>query len=123
MKIVQWFLQNGANPNVANEMGNTALLVAANAIPRSREEFDQHYAIVQLLLEHGANIDHQNYFGFTPLMIAVRRNNMPLIRLHIEAGADIDIQNKAGQTALDMAVGPLRERAYEYLVTAKESIS
>lgn len=65
-KIVDVLLENGANVNLANNNGETALMIAAES---GFTEQDQEI-IVEILLEYEANIDLINKNGDTASSIA-----------------------------------------------------
>jgi|SRR3989344_7085679 len=60
-ELVKTLLTKGADPNVTNEHGDTAVTLA------SEHGFD---AIVELLLDHGANVNAKDNDGDTALDIA-----------------------------------------------------
>jgi ankyrin repeat protein len=55
---------------------------------------------VLLLLQYGTDINIKDNFEETGLMVALKLNNIYIIRLLLECGANINIQNKYGYTAL-----------------------
>src|SRR5215510_1477883 len=107
-------LNKGADPNVSDTTGMTALYAAvdmrapANMMtrpdPKLRDEIDA-AGMVRVLLSHGANPNlklkkpiigrHNNLVGdtslgegATPLMRAAKANDLPIIRLLLDGGAD-----------------------------------
>ena len=76
---VRTLLQQGADPNEADEFGNTALMLVALM---HQEE------IAGLLLEAGADPNRQNQSGTTALYNAVINSQIGIIRLLLEHGAD-----------------------------------
>ena len=64
LEAVSVLLELGANINVANKNGNTALHIAAGA-------HSSH--IVRLLAENGAALNQKNSRGQTPLTVAISR--------------------------------------------------
>jgi len=80
--------EKGANLNIQNEEGETALMIASGG---------DYTDIVRLLIEAGANLNIQNEDGKTALMFA---SNTDIVRLLIEAGANLNLQNNDGHTAL-----------------------
>lgn len=87
-------LKAGVNPNGRDYWQDSALLRAVEA---------DHFELVTLLLEQGAEIN-VNGRGFTPLGLAVKNNNLPMVRLLLRAGADPDRKNDDGNTPLHSAV-------------------
>ncbi|NDJ52905.1 MAG: hypothetical protein GYB68_07470 [Chloroflexi bacterium] len=92
-EIALWLLDQGADPNVMNENGETALMIAVEKQPH----------LVPLLLARQADPDRQGHKGETALMMAVEKGNPDSVRALLAAGAKLDIKNDAGDTALDMA--------------------
>jgi ankyrin repeat protein len=83
-------LEAGANPNLANYTGSTALLWAADDLAK-----------VRLLLAHGAKPDSRTTEGTTPLIAAAMfRGCTPVLRALLDAGADPNAANRDGSTAL-----------------------
>jgi ankyrin repeat protein len=64
-------VQKGANVNIANNQGSTAL---AKAVEREMPE------IVQLLLDKGADYNTVNCFGSSPLNIAIESKQIDLAK-------------------------------------------
>jgi ankyrin repeat protein len=85
------YLDAGVPANLANEKGDTLLMLAA---------YHGHAEAVAVLLARGAEPDRPNDRGQTPLAGAVFKGEDAVVRLLVEAGADPG----AGQpTALDAA--------------------
>ena len=80
-----------AHPNLQNNSGITALMVAAKA---------GHTEVVRVLLEGGADPNIQDTTGVTALMAAAQAGHTEVVRVLLEGGADPNIQNKEGLTAL-----------------------
>lgn len=73
------YLDNGVSPDLANQDGNTLLMLAAYA---------GHTTIVQALVERGADVDKQNDRGQTPLAGAVFKKYDEVVDVLVAAGAD-----------------------------------
>ncbi len=125
---LQSLLAQGVDPDVRNERGETALLVAthANRIEAARmlikagadvnakdriEDSPYLYAgarghleILRMTLAHGADLKSTNRYGGTALIPASERGHVETARTLIEAGVDVDHVNKLGWTALLEAV-------------------
>jgi uncharacterized protein len=88
---VSKLLTEGADPNVADQLGFTPLHFAAQ---------EGASAAAQILLAAGAQVDAANSYGNTPLFTAVfnSRGRGELIRLLRRHGADPRHPNNAGQT-------------------------
>lgn len=92
---LSFLLGKGANPNLADNAGNTPLM---NAVQNRFEEG------VQTLLLGGAQVDKVNGSGETPLIRAVQLRDLGLVRLLVAQGADPDKRDSiAGMSARDYA--------------------
>lgn len=115
LDAVQMLLEYGAEPNVLNVYGNSALMFAVNP-NKSEMEMDTRVEIVRLLCDAGANPDHtqsaasnslRSYLGAagqlgdTALTIAARRVRPELVKALLECGADITIKHGGNMTALE----------------------
>lgn len=107
---IRFFLQRGANPNIADSKGVTPLMIAANV-----GDVDA----VTALIKGGARIDVTNVTGETPLIAAVHRRDMPIMKLLLEKGANPDKNDNSGRSARDYVAlmssnGPLLEVLAEH---------
>jgi ankyrin repeat protein len=89
--IVEILLVAGANPNVANDDGRTALMSSLNA--DSTET-------IRLLLKYGAKVDERDPIGWTALMFAAAYGYPKSVLVLLDNGAKIDGTNNYGETAL-----------------------
>lgn len=103
-------LAAGANPDIANANGVTALMLAS---------YHGYTAIAHLLLSHGANphlatksnkefnlgklLSNKNSKA-TALMLAAVTGKLDIVMGLIKAGADVNAQDSDGQTALMYAI-------------------
>lgn len=87
-------LDKGADPNVADEDGRSALFLATATGAAE---------LVEKLIETGADIDCADNYGTTAFNIASYNGNMEIVKALIKAGANLDHQNKIGITALNGA--------------------
>jgi ankyrin repeat protein len=76
--IVQLLIEAGADINIQDRYGDTALILAS--MYGSKE-------IVKLLLKANANVNIQNDNGNTALMYALGYDNIKIIKLLVDAGA------------------------------------
>ncbi len=95
IKAMELLLENGADVNAKDTLGNRALDLAAGA---------GHIEAVELLLKHGAHIDARDRDGNTAFITATRCMNVEIAKLLLENGADINAQNNEKSTALGYAV-------------------
>jgi ankyrin repeat protein len=76
---VQVLLDRGADPNVADDTGATALMWAAYDLDKTR-----------LLLDHGANVNAETQSSMTPLMVAASGgDSFEIVQLLLAHGADV----------------------------------
>lgn len=90
-----FMLSRGANPNVKDGKGNSALhFTALLGFPEG----------ATLLLARGAQVNLGNSSGETPLIIAVQQRNLQMVRLLLANGADPKLADRiAGKSARDYA--------------------
>ncbi|MBI3650783.1 MAG: ankyrin repeat domain-containing protein [Acidobacteria bacterium] len=94
--VIQILLDNGANPNVSEDIrGMNALLLAVES---------KNLSSALVLLNHNANVNTPNRGGYTPLMLAVQSGEVEMVQLLIDRGADITARIGNGETALDVAL-------------------
>jgi ankyrin repeat protein len=132
LETLRALLAGGANPNFADENGDTALMAAAQqghlalvealldagADANARDgngwtalfkgaynhELDTGFApVVKALLDAGADANATIHFGITPLMLAAGGGEGAVCEVLLAAGADPRAVNEAGRTALQMA--------------------
>lgn len=90
-----FLIEEGFYPNVVNDDGDNALILAAEVTDR---------ASVQFWLEQRMDINSQDAKGNTPLFEAVEHNEPEVIEALIAAGADTAHVNDKGETALLLAL-------------------
>ncbi|MEY3196716.1 MAG: hypothetical protein RLZZ59_82 [Pseudomonadota bacterium] len=130
-KMVDLLLKSGANPNIKNKYGETALdlaikkenvntakllltqenlaldnkgLMGNTVLHNSMDIKHNNYEITRMLLDKGANPNAQNNLGETPLHRAIKTGNHELVAAFMEKGANIQIKDKEGKTPLDYAM-------------------
>ena len=91
---INQLVADGANVNLQNDFGATALICATNI--RNTEA-------ATALINAGANVNMQIKTGQNALMAAVLTNNVKLVETLLEAGADKTIKARTSKTALDLA--------------------
>ncbi len=106
---VRLLLDRGADPNVSNDAGATALMWAVDDLGKTR-----------LLVERGADVNARSADGRTPLYIASGLHGAaPVVRLLLDRGADITV-TAAGlfgpMTALGQAAYSGDEAVFRLLV-------
>ena len=85
---VRLLLDRGADPNVKDTFGRTALSTAAK---------NGAFEIVSLLLERGVDVDSKDTFGDTVLSEAVEGGNAAVVKLLLERGAKFGERDGAGR--------------------------
>jgi ankyrin repeat protein len=88
-------LERGAEVNVKNGDGNTALHEAT---------LHGHYEVVRTLLEAGADPNIQDNAGNSPLHEAAQKNRVDIAHLLIESGADLSAKDRFGNSPLHKVV-------------------
>ena len=107
LNIVQYFVEHGANLNLADNYG-TPLIVAIGS---------NHMEIVQYLVEHGADVNLQSPYG-GPLCYAISSKRLDVVRYLVEHGAYIDWDlDKKGNTALHIAASCGHLEIAQYLLS------
>lgn len=89
-------LAQGADPNVADDQGCTALMLAASNTPLNKERF-------QILVTAGANPNAKNNKGEAGLHLACRRRDYDSVLAWLNAGSDVNLRTDTGQTPLMLA--------------------
>ena len=94
LEMTRVLLENGGDPQIANDMGQIPLAGAA---------FKGNTEMAKLLIEHGADVNAQMPDGKTPLMFAAMFNRLEIIDLFLEKGADVSLKSMDGSTAQTIA--------------------
>ncbi|HXG63883.1 MAG TPA: ankyrin repeat domain-containing protein [Blastocatellia bacterium] len=82
---VRFLLEQGADPNLRNEAGATALMWAVDDLEKTR-----------LLIERGADVNARSDDGRTPLLIAAGLfGNTEVVKLLLDRGADLAAKSPA----------------------------
>ena len=98
LAAVTLLLDGGADPNVRNDVGATALMWAVNDLHKTR-----------LLLDRGANPNAASGDGRTPLLIASGLSGRaPVVKLLLDRGADITVK----APGMNTVTTPVAEAAY-----------
>ena len=87
--MIKLLLESGADVNVANQNGSTALILASS----SKDT-------VKVLVEAGANVNKTDINGKSPLMAASLKCNLSTANTLINLGADVNGAEKLGFTPL-----------------------
>jgi len=95
-KIINLLIQAGADLNVQDNRGLTALMWANNG---NKE-------IVDLLIQSNADINIKDNDGTTALIYAAYKDHPEIVGLLIQAGADVNTKDNNDRTALMRASDP-----------------
>jgi|GEM_PF-1981505 len=90
-QLVLLLIQAGAQIDIQNSSGDTALIVAVE---------NENIEIVKILLAAKAKMNIQDNHSMTALMHAVKNNNIEIIKLLIGAGVDVSFTNDNNSTVL-----------------------
>ena len=94
VSVATFLIEHGANVDLQDENGNTALHHTLYGSDVSCE-------ILSCLTGSGADVNGVNKVKHTPLMIAAKRGHLNALTLLIKHGAhDVDLQDSDGYTAL-----------------------
>jgi len=140
-------IAGGADVNVADPYGLTALMIAAadhdeaeiveellgagasvNARSRDGETalfaaaFGGNATTVKELVQHGADVNASSRLGVTPLMEAAQQS-LPVIQFLVVHGANVNAKDVRGQTALMMAARAGRVDIVRALVKAHADVN
>lgn len=94
-EIVKELLKRGANPNLQDNWGQTALHKAVNS---------SSLKTLELLLKHKADINIKNNNGYTPLQLAVAESRLNKLKLLLNWGASIEVLDDIGNSLLHIAI-------------------
>ena len=97
IEIIETFVEQGGNTNVADEEGRTLLY---KAIEKGDEDLARY-----LVVEAGVDVNiREDLNGDTALHLSAKNDNSDMVRLLLIHGADPRIINYWGDTAFDMAM-------------------
>ena len=115
---IRSILQDGADVNVINYKGQSALHCASKA---------GFIDIVELLIERGADVNMQDADGTTPLMMTLqstvkkKENLVAVAKTLISAGADVAVLNNRGRSVHDLARRKRDEFSWLEVLSAQQS--
>ena len=114
VEAVNLLIKLGANPNVRDEDGDTALM--SMAAYGEIETF-------QTLVDKGADMNVVDYEGRTTLMAAVFNENPAIAELLVRLAANVDAAASDGTTALMIAAENDRPKALSLLIAAGAKVN
>jgi ankyrin repeat protein len=119
IKVVNYLLAQGADPNAVGREGLTALYAAAGS--------EYGLAAAETLLRHGANPNARNIYGATALHQAAAQGAVKVMQLLLANQADVDAATDGGYTPLHQAVtygaDDTRKSAVEVLIAAGANVN
>jgi len=96
--LIAELLDAGSDPDMANNRGNTPLMILAEKSDRA--------GLFSLLLEAGADADRAGRLGITPLMLAAENTaSEEVIFTLLEAGAEVVREDNRGRKVVDYLEG------------------
>ncbi len=101
---------SGADPKIATDGGDTALMVAAGlgwAPNNTTTVPDAWLRTVEYCLSLGLDVNAVDEKGYTALHGVAFRGDNDLIKYLVSKGAKVDLKTKEGDTVADMANGPI----------------
>lgn len=104
---VKTFLQNSADPDMKDEYGNSALMLAA---------FFGQTKAAELLISHRADVNYQTSWGYTAALNAAFTGQPEILRLLAENGADLTVETSGGENLLGAAAKGLQKEMIQILV-------
>lgn len=116
---VKYLLENGANINAIDSVGDTALICAVSM---------GHFKVVKYLVENGADIEKRDNKKKTALRLALDRGQLKIAECLIKKGADINTKDNSGDTALIWASKARNTKmrntdVVEYLIKNKADVN
>jgi len=97
INLLKWLLDNGANINMPDSIGFTALHFACQ---------EGHLESVIILLRKNPNVNLVDKYGNTAAWVTVMNwkggKNLAVLEELYKYGADLTVKNKAGKAALDI---------------------
>jgi ankyrin repeat protein len=111
---VMTLLANGANPNLADDAGNTPLHLAA---------LTRDAGVAQSLLDAGARLDAINREDMTPLSLACEAGNWVVVEFLVKHGARSDVDGATPALLFAAAVDGDDPRGAKLLLKAKAKVN
>ena len=115
LNLVKQAIQGGADVNIVDESGETALMCAA---------LFGYLDIVKYLIKVEADVSAKGTNGNTTLIIAAKSNNVSIVKwLIYEGKAEVDVEDIHGCTALTHAAANGYSDIVKYLIKANVNVN
>jgi ankyrin repeat protein len=101
---VQFLLDHGADINILDNKGRSALEYATGALNWSKTSKAEQ--VVKLIIQAGADVNVKSTLGHTPLIWAARAGNLKITKLLLDKGANVQDTDNDGNNALHYARNP-----------------
>lgn len=113
LKLVKYFIENGADVNATDNFKWTALHLACK-----KGNFD----VVELLIDAGAKLNMITLNGGSAIMRAIESGIPQVVQLLINHGADLRVETRKGKTPIDLAAAYGDARVYDIIKTKCDSL-
>ncbi len=100
-KVIDFLLTKGCDVHLKDTKGNTLAFYLVNTFEKSDEKsFEKK---LKILIDRGLSMNQNQSDGNSLLHIAVKKNNLELLRRLSQFGIDINALNNSGYTVLHLA--------------------
>lgn len=106
VKSVKLLLEYGADPNLQDVYGKSALHLLPEHQPIGWSSVKNKLKIAQILLQYKADINLLDYQGGSPLFYAafyIKEQNFNLFEFYLKNGANPTLKSEKGESALEFA--------------------
>ncbi|CAB0030422.1 unnamed protein product [Trichogramma brassicae] len=100
--LIKVLLENGADPDIANEEKSTALHIICQK-KYSNDSMNLFFKIIDDI-QHTVHVNARDTLGNTPLHLALERENKNVAELLLRRGADSNMANKVGERPLHICL-------------------
>lgn len=102
IELIEYLLSKASRVNIKNNQGKSAFQSALDLLWKNDLGHDEEdWKVIKRLVEHGANVNEKDKFGDTALHLAIRNQNIDLIKYFISKGADLNIIGRDQTTLFD----------------------
>jgi len=84
VEIARLLLEKGANVNLKNKRGETALHLAV---------LKSNFELARIVIENGADVNLRNYEGYSALHAAAATFNEEMVKMLIDSGANVNVKD------------------------------